>query len=61
MLSTQWTKSSRSGHTGACVEARLNASGVEVRDSKDITGPTLFANRGEWLGLIAVTKSNAYR
>lgn len=56
MLRTEWTKSSYSGHAGACVEARLRVDGVEVRDSKDITGPTLFARPGEWAGIIAVTK-----
>ncbi|WP_349258215.1 DUF397 domain-containing protein [Stackebrandtia sp.] len=58
MLSTQWTKSTRSGHTGACVEARLRAGGVEVRDSKDIAGPTLRAKAGEWPSLIAMTTND---
>lgn len=57
MLSTEWTKSSYSGHSGACVEARALPDGVEVRDSKDITGPTLHAPASEWASLMAVTKS----
>lgn len=56
LLSTQWTKSSYSGHNGACVEARLSTDGVEVRDSKDLEGPTLHAPASEWASLIAVTK-----
>ncbi|MGH8793024.1 MAG: DUF397 domain-containing protein, partial [Stackebrandtia sp.] len=48
MLRNPWRKSSRSGHNGACVEARLCAFGVEVRDSKDPAGPTLQAHSGEW-------------
>jgi hypothetical protein len=59
MLSTQWTKSSRSGHNGACVEARRRVGGVEVRDSKDLCGPTLYAPASEWAGLIADTKLHA--
>ena len=56
MLSTEWTKSSHSGHAGACVEARLHTGGVEVRDSKDVSGPTLFARAGEWAGIITAAK-----
>jgi len=58
MLSEEWKKSSYSGHEGACVEARLQASGVEVRDSKDLQGPTLSAAADEWLGLIAIAAAD---
>ncbi|ADD41899.1 protein of unknown function DUF397 [Stackebrandtia nassauensis DSM 44728] len=61
MLGTQWTKSSHSGHAGACVEARLRTDGVEVRDSKDVHGPTLFAGSGEWAGIIAAAKREGRR
>ncbi|HIV57046.1 MAG TPA: DUF397 domain-containing protein [Candidatus Stackebrandtia faecavium] len=56
MLNTRWKKSTKSGHNGACVEARLFAGAVEVRDSKNIEGPTLQAPVQEWAGLIAATK-----
>lgn len=59
MISTRWTKSSRSGHNGACVEARFHTQGVEVRDSKDPTGPTLRARSDEWAELIAAVKHPA--
>lgn len=61
MLSTEWTKSSRSGPNGACVEARLHIDGVEVRDSKDLDGPTLFAHSGEWAGIITAAKREGRR
>lgn len=61
MLSTRWIKSSRSGPNGACVEARLHADGVEVRDSKDVHGPTLFASSGEWAEIITSAKRGGRR
>ncbi len=60
MLNTQWKKSTKSGHNGACVEARLSAGAVEVRDSKNIAGPTLHAPLQEWAGLLAATKFHGH-
>ncbi|MFD0555793.1 uncharacterized protein DUF397 [Stackebrandtia endophytica] len=59
MLDTTWRKSSRSGANGACVEARLFADGVEVRDSKDVSGPTLRTGAHEWTELLSITKRSA--
>lgn len=56
MLTTKWTKSSKSGHNGACVEARLHDAGVEVRDSKDSSGPTLHTTVSEWASLMDFTR-----
>jgi hypothetical protein len=56
MLVRGWTKSSRSGHNGACVEARPAAVGVEVRDSKDVTGPTLLVSQSDWVSVLSVTR-----
>jgi len=56
MSETTWRKSSRSGANGACVEARLFGEGVEVRDSKDVTGPTLHAGVHDWADVLAVAK-----
>jgi hypothetical protein len=49
---TVWRKSSASGATG-CVEFRHVAGMVEVRDSKDPTGPSLTFDRHEWTVFIA--------
>jgi uncharacterized protein DUF397 len=39
---TRWRKSSRSQNTGTCVEIAHTLD--QVRDSKNIAGPTLHAN-----------------
>jgi hypothetical protein len=49
MLSETWAKSGRSNNNGACVEARLNADMIEIRDSKDQGGPVLSFTKAEWL------------
>lgn len=56
MLDNNWRKSSRSGANGACVEARLTATGVEVRDSKDVTGPTLHTDGRQWTELLSISR-----
>ncbi|MET8322556.1 DUF397 domain-containing protein [Micromonospora sp. NPDC005189] len=49
-----WRKSTRSGNEGNCVEVSDNLSGVVgVRDSKDITGPTLAFTPNQWQTFIA--------
>ncbi|HIW61050.1 MAG TPA: DUF397 domain-containing protein [Candidatus Stackebrandtia excrementipullorum] len=58
MLDHNWRKSSRSGANGACVEARLTAAGVEVRDSKDLTGPTLHTDSRQWSELLNISRSS---
>jgi Domain of unknown function (DUF397) len=40
-VSTPWIKASRSDEQGSCVEQRRNDGMIEVRDSKDRSGPTL--------------------
>lgn len=52
MLTRDWHKSSYSGHEGACVEARLLDTAVEVRDTKDRGGPTLLVALAEWHRLL---------
>lgn len=49
-LTRNFKKSTRSNNGGACVEAALteDASGVQVRDSKDVTGPQLVFGGSEW-------------
>jgi len=60
MLTSEWTKSSRSGSNdqGQCVEARKADLVVQVRDSKlGDTSPILAASPADWRGfLTAVSK-----
>ncbi len=62
MLSEQWQKSSFSGPSGDgnCVEARLSGDGVQVRDSKDRTGPVLNFTHAEWTALVAGAKAGEF-
>ena len=46
-MSGTWKKSSYSNATG-CVEVRRTDSGVQVRDSKNRSGPVLDFNDNEW-------------
>ncbi|MQY20437.1 DUF397 domain-containing protein [Nocardia macrotermitis] len=51
-----WRKSSYSGTNGGnCVEVRFNGRGVQVRDSKDKSGPVLSFTPGEWDTFVAKT------
>jgi hypothetical protein len=43
-----WFKSSFSDDGQGCVEVLFDRELVRVRDSKDVTGPVLVFNRGEW-------------
>jgi hypothetical protein len=48
MLDHTWRKSTRSGDNGQCVEVRHANGTVQVRDSKDKTGPVLIFTPVEW-------------
>lgn len=52
MLPETWTKANASASTGNCVEARRTKSGVQLRDSKDPTGPVLTFTPAEWAAFI---------
>jgi len=43
-----WRKATKSGNNGACVEVRDRGDRVEVRDSKNPTGPILSFTPSEW-------------
>jgi len=45
---TQWIKASASGANGDCVEMRVDADLVMVRDSKDPAGPKLGYTKAEF-------------
>lgn len=50
-ISNAWKKSSWSA-SGSCVEVRRSAHGVQVRDSKDESGPVLQFTVQEWLAFL---------
>ena len=52
-LDATWRKSSRSGSEGACVEVRRLSAAVQVRDTKDRTGPMLTFPTDAWQIFIA--------
>lgn len=58
-LSRSWAKSSHSDPNGGnCVEARHASSGtVQVRDSKDPSGPTLALSKDCWQAFTATIKA----
>ena len=44
---TEWIKASMSGDQGACVEQRATEGMIEVRDSKNRSGPVLRFTRAK--------------
>ena len=56
---TEWRKSSRSNTTGGdCVELRGRAGCVDVRDSKDPSGPKLALTPAAWRDLVGRIKGD---
>jgi hypothetical protein len=61
VISQEWRKSSRSGGNGGeCVEVRRHGEGVQVRDSKDPTGPILRFTRKEWAAFLGGAKDGEF-
>jgi hypothetical protein len=52
----EWRKSSYSSNNGSCVEYRIGADVIEVRDSKDREGPVLTYTPKEWEAFILGVK-----
>jgi hypothetical protein len=53
LLDAAWRTSTRSGNNGACVEVRLaTATTVQIRDTKDRTGPVLSFPASAWQSFI---------
>jgi len=48
MTVTPWQKARKSNADGNCVEVRRNHPHIEVRDSKDASGPVLRFTGPEW-------------
>jgi hypothetical protein len=51
-LNGSWRKSSRSSTDGACVEVRWLPATVQVRDTKDRSGPVLSFSADAWRGFV---------
>jgi Domain of unknown function (DUF397) len=52
-VNTQWKKSSKSGtNGGSCVEIRHHTGAIQVRDSKNPTGPVLVFTPDEWRAFV---------
>ncbi|MEV5818685.1 DUF397 domain-containing protein [Micromonospora haikouensis] len=56
-----WFKSSRSANNAACVEVRFVGGAVDVRDTKDRTGPALAFDGGSWSSFLAALKAESAR
>jgi hypothetical protein len=58
---TPWKKSSKSGTNGGqCVEVRRYDEAIQVRDSKDPTGPVLRFTRKEWAAFLGGAKEGEF-
>jgi hypothetical protein len=53
----RWTKSSRSGGNGQCVECADLGALVAVRDSKDPHGPVLTFTHESWQAFVEQIKN----
>jgi hypothetical protein len=60
MLDHNWRKSTRSGDNGQCVEVRNTSGTVQVRDSKDKTGPVLTVTPDEWSAFIGGVRDGEF-
>ncbi|MEH1014222.1 DUF397 domain-containing protein [Micromonospora sp. CPCC 206060] len=52
-----WFKSSRSSNNAACIEVRFVGGAVDVRDTKDRTGPVLAFDATAWTSFVTGLKS----
>ena len=61
MISREWKKSSKSGgNGGSCVEVRRHEQAIQVRDSKDRSGPVLQFTPAEWEAFIGGAKDGEF-
>ena len=54
-----WFKSSRSSNNANCVEVRFVGGAVDVRDTKDRSGPMLAFDATAWSGFITALKAGS--
>ena len=58
---TPWIKASRSGNSGNCVEMRIHAGSVEVRDTKQDGGsPVLSFTKDEFAAWLDGAKKGEF-
>jgi Domain of unknown function (DUF397) len=56
-LDPSWRKSSRSSHSGNCVEvATVSSNQIVVRDSKNPAGRPVVFTASDWAGFVAKLK-----
>ncbi|GAA1260964.1 hypothetical protein GCM10009677_10440 [Sphaerisporangium rubeum] len=62
LRNAQWRKSSFSGDSGECVEVASDLSGFHfLRDSKNLTGPSLAVPSKEWSIFVNQVKATGLR
>ncbi|MEU6022796.1 DUF397 domain-containing protein [Micromonospora sp. NPDC048871] len=54
-----WFKSSRSSNNANCVEVRFGGGAVDVRDTKDRSGPMLTFDASAWAGFLTGLKADS--
>ncbi len=54
-----WFKSSRSSNNANCVEVRIDGGAVDVRDTKDRSGPMLTFEATSWASFVTELKAGA--
>ncbi len=59
-MTEQWRKSTKSGTSGNCVEVRTHDGTIQVRDSKDQSGPTLTFTPAEWKAFVEGAKDGEF-
>ncbi|HEU0238116.1 MAG TPA: DUF397 domain-containing protein [Micromonosporaceae bacterium] len=59
LSSAVWRKSSQS-QSGSCVEVAFVDGAIAVRDSKDLSGPTLVYTPDEWEAFIGGVKDGEF-
>jgi hypothetical protein len=58
-VTARWCKSSASG-VNNCVEVRIEAGAVQIRDSKDLRGPVLTFTLTEWQAFLTGVHSGEF-